>query len=284
MDVGELFSLNGHGRSTLTTLRNRMHNVNDPINNKSSTKSDQTQQTMQLKARFTRKSPAAKAVNIRSNEELEPVIEAKPSQTDNDTASTHSSVSDISPVGLNKVPEHPHVGNTLAESANKTFFLSLCCHGGSLPGDEDEDDIKEKDDTPRDNKEIEQDETFFTKLTGTFLHSIGQAPPQTVRCLEDRSVDGSELTIPQVLTDMAEEYDETRRQVEKRDAILKNQYERQQISLLEQKKFKLPLGSLMGKRASRRSTCATVFSNSITFEKRCSSRRKQIGLTTLYEI
>jgi hypothetical protein len=241
---------------------------------------------MGLKTRFMHKqTPAAMPlmpVDIQSLEEFEPAVETKLRKRDDDTASIGSCASDISPI-----PRQPEGGNFIFDT-NKTFLSTFCCHGGSLPGDDDADDIQEKDDVPSQMKETEEDEGLFSKLTGTFLYIIGQAPPvQFVRCLEDRSVDQSEVSLPQVLTDMADEFDQTQRKLEEQHTQLKEQYEIQQKAPASVSRRKLlPKLSLRGSKGStQRSTGATVSSNSSFFEKmKKSSSSKQEALSPMYEV
>jgi hypothetical protein len=235
---------------------------------------------MGIKARFMHRKSAAMPVEVQSIEDFGPSIEAKlHKRTDEDTASIASSNSDISPIAIDIVKEEEAQG--IVDVSNSGFFSTLCCHGGSLPGDDDADDLKEKEETPQEHVETGEDEGFFSKITGTFLYMLGQAPPvQIVKCLEDRSVDQSEVSLPQVLTDMAEEYDQTQLKLQIQDHMLKSEYEKQQKES-RRKKMKLPLiGS------SAKSTSATVSSNSSLFErlkKKKSSRSKRDN-SPLYEV
>lgn len=222
----------------------------------------------------------AMPVEVQSNQDFEPSVEAKLREhTDEDTVSIGSWNSDISPIGIDIVKEEKD--QEIVEVSNNGFFSTLCCHGGSLPGDDDGNDLKEKEETHQKHVEIDEDEGLLSKVTGAFLYMIGQAPPvQFVKCLEDNSVDQSEVTLPQVLTDMAVEYDETQLKLQIQDHMLKSEYEKQQKES-RRKKLKLPLiGS------SAKSSCATVGSNSSLFErlKKKKSSRSKNEPSPLYEV
>lgn len=233
---------------------------------------------MGIKARFMHK-PSVMSVDVHSIEDLEPSIETnlrKPA--DDDTASIGSCSSDASPICVDISKDKPE--QELVEVTNTSFLSTLCCHGGSLPGDDDN-DLKEKDYAPQQQAaNTEEDEGFVAKLTATFLYIIGQAPPvHFVKCLEDRSVDQSELSLPQVLTDMAEEYDQNQLKLQLQDSRLKEEYEKQQKS---RRKLKLP--SMKGM-SGHKSTSATISSNSSFFEKlkkKSSSRSKKCP--SMYEL
>lgn len=231
---------------------------------------------MGIKARFMHKQTRAAQVDKQSTEKLEPLTETVVhKRSDDDTASTKSCSSDIS-----KVKEQPEQDQEPIEVTNAGFLSTLCCHGGSLPGDDD-DDLKEIEDAPKQKAAgVEEGEGFFAKITGTFLYIIGQAPPvEFVKCLEDRSVDQSEVSLPQVLTDMAEEYDQTQLKLQIQDDQLKEQYEKQEKS---RRKLKLPS---MKRNSGHSSTSATVCSNGSFFErlkKKSATRKKK--LSPMYEI
>lgn len=221
-------------------------------------------------------------VELVPSQDLEPSVEMKlRTNADNDTISTRSDASDfsdVSPIDKREVPSQTDEDNTLESATNNIFLSTLCCHGGSVPGEEDDArDIKGEEDEHPLGKEAEDDEGFLAKLTGTFLYIIGQAPPvQIVRCMEDRSVDQSEVSLPQVLTDMAEEYEHSRRKVEAKDRQLKAEYERQQRERMQQlpplhesrrkKNMLLSMKSVKGS-ASNKSSDATASSNSSLFDK-----------------
>ena len=208
---------------------------------------------MGLKPRFRKKQSTPGVVDL--DKSRKPKINNV--KKDDDTISTKSDSSDlVSPKGNGKVEvrsgeEHDD------DVSNVSFFSTLCCHGGSLPGDE-ENDLQDKGDAPN-NPQWQDDDGLLAKLTGSFLYMIGQAPPVTVvRCLGDRSVDQSELSLPQVLTDMAEEFDQSLEQ----DKVLKEFYETQDKS--RRNKMMMKLGS---KRSGQRSTSATVSSRASVFAK-----------------
>lgn len=242
---------------------------------------------MGFKARFLHKQPTELLIAAQSFDGCGPAIETKLDNkltlSDNDTVSLGSSTSDISPIGVDITQEQPNEENTIIASANNVFLTTLCCHGGSLPGDEDGNDLKESGNAPKKVIELEEDEGFFSKLTGALLYIIGQAPPvQLVKCLEDRSVDQSEVSLPQVLTDMAEEYDQTQLKIKLEDKTLKEQYDKQQQRSRRMMLPKLPKRCKKG--SSRKSTSATISSNSSIFErlKKKSSESKQSS--PMYEV
>ncbi|KAL3791023.1 hypothetical protein HJC23_003012 [Cyclotella cryptica] len=253
-----------------------------------------------------RKIPVQPAVELVPSHELDPSVEMKlRTNADNDTLSTHSyttDLSDISPMDNLELPFETDEENTLGSVANNVILSTLCCHGGSVPGeDQDAHDIKGEEDASPLGKEKEDDDGFISKLAGTFLYFIGQAPPvQIVRCMEERSVDQSEVSIPQVLTDMAEEYEHSRRKLEEKDRYLKEVYQRQQRERLQQlpplhdsrrkKNILMSMKTVKGS-ASNKSSDATVSSNSSLFDKLkksgsklSRSRSKNDDGSGLYEI
>lgn len=241
---------------------------------------------MGFKARFLKQSTelqiATHSIDGRGSA-IETKLGNKRTLTDDDTASTRSASSDISPIGIGITEEQPKEESTLLDSANNAFLSTLCCHGGSLQGDEDGNDLKESNDSPRKEVEFGEDEGFLSKLTGTLLYIIGQAPPvQLVKCLEDRSVDQSEVSLPQVLTDMAEEYDQTQLKIKLEDKTLKEQYEKQQQSSKRRMLPKLPKRGNKG--SSRKSTSATISSNSSFFEKLKKSPSQVKQSSPMYEV
>ena len=229
-----------------------------------------------------RKIPVQPTVELVPSQDLEPSVEMKlRTNADNDTISTRSDTtdfSDVSPFDKQELPLERDEDITLETATNNIFLSTLCCHSGSVPGEEeDARDIKGEEDAHRLRKETEDDDGFLAKLTGTFLYIIGQAPPvQFVRCMEDRSVDQSEVSLPQVLTDMAEEYEQSRRKLEAKDRKLKAEYERQQRERMQQlpplhesrrkKNMLLSMRSVKGS-ASNKSSDATASSNSSLFDK-----------------
>lgn len=101
-------------------------------------------------------------------------------------------------------------------------ILSTCCCAGPPP---DKNSIANKKCDPKqrqprqpdparprqETEELELDETpkFWERLSDAALFLVGLAPPvKIVRCASSSSVDGSVLTLPRVLTMLADDYDE----------------------------------------------------------------------------
>ena len=117
---------------------------------------------------------------------------------------------------------------TAATEENSIYdsILSTCCCGTSSP---DVNSIAQKgaytkqqqqqlaqSPPPPPQQQQEQDgfgkQKLWDRLTNAALYLTGGAPPVTfVKCFECSSVDGSELSIPRALTDLAEEYDRKNR-------------------------------------------------------------------------
>ena len=206
---------------------------------------------MGLKPRFRKKQTTPAVVELDSSRKPK----SSNGKKDDDTISTKSDSSDIVSPKRNAAVD-VGTGEDNDDVSNVSFFSTLCCHGGSLPGDE-ENDLQDKGDAPLNSQW--EDDGFLAKLTGSLLYLIGQAPPvQVVRCFGDRSVDQSELSIPQVLTDMAEEFDQSLEQ----DKVLKEFYETQDKP--RRNKMIMKLGS---KRSGQRSTSATISSKTSAFAK-----------------
>ena len=94
------------------------------------------------------------------------------------------------------------------ESSVYDALLSTCCCAGSST---DPNSLKErrKDNQPQHRQhDFDRPPKLWERLSDVALLLVGGAPPvKFVKCFECNSVDGSELTVPRVLTDMAEEYD-----------------------------------------------------------------------------
>ena len=202
--------------------------------------------------------PSERSLDVQTAEDAQPFIEIK-ATADDDTVSTRSDTSEqseISPVDDD--------GVSLVSKASEGFLSALCCHSGSVDYGENELHGIKKEKQAR--LEENDEEGLMSKVAVAFLYMIGQAPPvQFVKCFEDRSVDESEVSLPQVLTDMAEEFDDAQRRLEARDRDLKQQYERQQ----QQKKKRSLLRPLRIAKsgATNRSSGATVSSSSSVFDK-----------------
>lgn len=108
------------------------------------------------------------------------------------------------------------------ESSVYDSILSTCCCGGSFPGQSNSlADKKNKkknqlhqhphQQQPQEPEEdVDQSPKFWDRLSDVALFLVGGAPPvKFVKCMECASADGSELTMPRVLTDLADEYDES---------------------------------------------------------------------------
>lgn len=211
--------------------------------------------------------PSERSLDVQTAEDAQPFIEIK-ATADDDTVSTRSDTSEqseISPVDVDKFKNTDHDdGVSLVSEASEGFLSALCCHSGSVDYGENELHGIKKEKQAR--LEENDEEGLMSKVAVAFLYMIGQAPPvQFVKCFEDRSVDESEVSLPQVLTDMAEEFDDAQRRLEARDRDLKQQYERQQ----QQKKKRSLLRPLRIAKsgATNRSSGATVSSSSSVFDK-----------------
>mmetsp|Transcript_38613 Transcript_38613/g.92994 ORF Transcript_38613/g.92994 Transcript_38613/m.92994 type:complete len:255 (+) Transcript_38613:270-1034(+) len=107
--------------------------------------------------------------------------------------------------------------NTVATEESSVFdaILSTCCCGDS--SDLAEHSLKDKNDKSKAQPRPEDagDDSprkLWERLSDVALFLVGSAPPvRFVRCFECSSVDGSELTIPRVLTDLANEHDRCNR-------------------------------------------------------------------------
>mmetsp|Transcript_34856 Transcript_34856/g.75258 ORF Transcript_34856/g.75258 Transcript_34856/m.75258 type:complete len:276 (-) Transcript_34856:107-934(-) len=98
-------------------------------------------------------------------------------------------------------------------------IISTCCCGGSSRGENSI--IKESENQPQQQgqqqktqeREVNQGFTetpsnVWERLSDVALYLVGATPPvKFVRCLECTSVDGSELTLPRVLSELADDYD-----------------------------------------------------------------------------
>ena len=94
-------------------------------------------------------------------------------------------------------------------------ILSSCCCGGSSAennslADKGNEDAQKKQEEQQLSSRKAKDETpkFLERLGDAALFLIGAAPPvKFVRCFECSSVDGSAITTPRALDDLAYEYD-----------------------------------------------------------------------------
>mmetsp|Transcript_3644 Transcript_3644/g.7048 ORF Transcript_3644/g.7048 Transcript_3644/m.7048 type:complete len:271 (-) Transcript_3644:140-952(-) len=94
-------------------------------------------------------------------------------------------------------------------------IISTCCCGGSSRGENSI--TKESENQPQQQKTQEKEvnqgfketpSNVWERLSDVALYLVGATPPvKFVRCLECASVDGSELTLPRVLSELADDYD-----------------------------------------------------------------------------
>lgn len=114
------------------------------------------------------------------------------------------------------------------ESSVYEYILSTCCGGNSSPGvksvakriasTKHQQQEQPQPPPPPPQQEQEQDHDHFEKpkfldrLINVALYLIGGAPPVNfVKCFQCPSVDRSELTLPPVLSSLADEYDKNNR-------------------------------------------------------------------------
>lgn len=123
-----------------------------------------------------------------------------------------------------KTPPNDDATQSTEASSVYDTILSTCCCAGTASGensfkedkiaakdkDKDEDEIKKKPQQQQEYVEEGFDETpkFWERIGDVALLLLGGAPPvKFVKCFECASVDGSVLTLPKVLCELAEEHD-----------------------------------------------------------------------------
>mmetsp|Transcript_23632 Transcript_23632/g.51166 ORF Transcript_23632/g.51166 Transcript_23632/m.51166 type:complete len:249 (-) Transcript_23632:203-949(-) len=105
--------------------------------------------------------------------------------------------------------DHSTAAETEADSIYDSI-LSSCCGSSSSDNSFARKDKKKEKAHPQQQqvKDIEQSPRLFERLSDVVLFLSGAAPPvKFVRCFECPSVDGSELTTPRPLVELANEYD-----------------------------------------------------------------------------
>ena len=102
------------------------------------------------------------------------------------------------------------------ESSVYDSIISTCCCGSSSPGANSiakevchAEKQRKNQHPPQEQDLVDEKPKFWDRLTTAALNLIGGAPPvNIIKCFDGcSSVDGSELTMPRVLSSMADEYD-----------------------------------------------------------------------------
>lgn len=92
------------------------------------------------------------------------------------------------------------------ESSSYDSILPTCCCGDSFVGRSSIEDNEEQQEERR--NEFVEKSNLWERVTDIALALVGAAPPvKIIKCLDYSSDDESEVTLPRVLTDLAEEYD-----------------------------------------------------------------------------